>query len=205
MIVVFDLDYTTLDSIKFKNDLGKTIGLSHKEFKVSYNKYFRDKINYPSLYRHYSPSKHLQILKKDNIIDSVKNCQKKVDLYLKKIDNYLFPEAENIIKRFKNKGNKLILISFGNKSWQKNKIDNLKIKKLFNKIVIVDKSKHEALNFLKKSKEEILIINDNAYEIIEMQKAIGKCEVCLIRGPYSKNVEHNLKVYNIKDCLKMYE
>lgn len=196
MIVIFDLDYTLLDAKKFKIALAKALDISLEKFNNTYKENFVFKNG-----TNYNIKKHLKLLNKDKN-QPVKN---NLNNLFKKLDSFLYPHSEKLIKNFYTKGAKLILISFGNKSWQKKKISNLKIKKYFSKILIANDNKHKTLGFLKKSKENILIINDNAREILEMEKAIGKCEVCLINGPYSENIKYGLKVYNIKDCLKLYE
>lgn len=192
MIVIFDLDYTLFDSIKFKNDLTSVF---KSDFNKDYKKYFKSKgVNY-------SIDEHLKILKKQKQINSEEEIEikKRLDKFFQNIDSYLFPGAEETLKQFKNDGNKLILISFGNFDWQKLKIDNLKIKEYFDEIILEDscKEKSDFLKSLKDSNEKILIINDNAKESFAMAKLLGEnCEFKIIQGPYSDNIEHEEKVYD---------
>ena len=195
MIVIFDLDYTLLDSTKFRKDLASVFNMSDNEFNKDYKKYFKTKsINY-------SIDEHLKILKKQKQINSAEEIKikEKSDNFFQNIDSYLFPEAEETLKQFKNDGNKLILISFGNFDWQKLKIDNLKIKEYFDEIILEDscKEKSDFLKSLKDSNEKILIINDNAKESFAMAKLLGEnCEFKIIQGPYSDNIKHKEKVYD---------
>lgn len=199
MIVIFDLDYTLLDTEKIKKDMVGIFNISIKQFNTDYKKLFTDK-KIP-----YSPYKHIRFLKKEKQVFSVAICDKKMDTLVKNIKKYLYPKALEVLEKFKKRGDKIILMSVGDLKWQAKKINGLKIKKYFNRVIIVERKKCRNLEFLKKENEKILIINDNAGETIDMEKAIGKCEVCLIHGPYSKNTDHNFNTYNIKDCLKMYE
>ncbi|NCF74894.1 MAG: HAD hydrolase-like protein [Xanthomonadaceae bacterium] len=195
MIVIFDLDYTLLDSKKFRQDLASVFDMNIDEFNKYYEKYFKSK----SL--NYGIEEHLKILKKQKQINFTeeKKIKQKLNIFFKKMDDYLFPGVEKALKYFRNNGNKLILISFGNLDWQKLKIDNLKIKKYFDKIILEDsaKGKNDFLKSLKNSQEKILIINDNAKETFAMAKLLGKnCKFKIIQGPYSYNIKHKEKIYN---------
>lgn len=203
MIVIFDLDYTLLDTNKLKDGLVNVFGLTKRQYSLDYDRIYTKKKT------HYSPYKHLKLLAREGRILSLTKTKKKLENLIKGLNKYLFVYSEDVLKKFKKRGDVLVLMSIGDKAWQKKKIDNLKIKKYFDKIIILDKKKYQNLGFLKKSNppvgSDILIINDNAKETLKMKKAIGKCVVCLVRGPYSRNVKHNFKIYNIKDCLKLYE
>lgn len=206
MIVIFDLDHTILNTEKLKKDMVGIFGISIKQFNDDYQKLFRDR-EMP-----YSPYKHIRFLKKEKLIYSIAICDRKMDALVKNIKKYLYPKALKVLEKFKSRGDKVILMSVGDLKWQEKKINALKIKKYFNRVIVIERKKCKNLDFLKKEtlpagrqEEKILIINDNAGETLDMKKAIGKCEICLIHGPYSKNAEHNFNTYNIKDCLKMYD
>jgi FMN phosphatase YigB (HAD superfamily) len=199
MIIIFDLDRTIFDTEKFKKDIAKVLNIGNKQYNKDCKKYFSDKKKV------YNPYELLRMLKSEKRIPLIKNYQIKLEALVKNANKYLLLGALDVLKKFKNRGDKLILISVGYKPWQKKKINNLNLKKYFDRIIILEKEKHNNLDFLKKKKDKILIINDDAGEALDMKKVIGKCEVCLIRGPYSKNKKHNLKLYNIKDCLKFYD
>ncbi len=199
MIVIFDLDHTLINTNKIKKDIAKILNIDIAQYNNDCKRYFTDK----NLV--YNPYELLHILKKEKRISSVKNYQDKIEGLLKNADKYLYVGSLEVLKKFKKRGDKIILMSVGCLKWQEKKINGLKIKKYFDHIVILEKEKHKNLKFLKNEKEKVLIINDNAGEILDMKKAIGKCEVCLIHGPYSKNAKHNFNTYNIKDCLNLYD
>ncbi len=198
MIVIFDLDRTIFDTEKFKEDIAKALNIPVGQYNMDCKKNFTDKKKV------YNPYELLRILKGEKRISSIKNFRGKIHNLLKDSNAYLLPKVLDVLKKFKKRGDKLILMSVGYKPWQKSKINSIKIKKYFDKIIIVEKEKYNNLEFLKKEEEKILIINDDAGEVLDMKKAIGKCEICLIHGPYSRNAKHNFNTYNIKDCLKLY-
>ncbi|MBI4812068.1 HAD family hydrolase [Candidatus Falkowbacteria bacterium] len=194
MIIIFDLDYTLLDAAKFKNGLAKVLGLSRKEFNLSYKKHFKNKkINY-------NPERHLLILEKEGKKLPL-NAKKRVVCFLRNINKFLFSGAEEKIRKL-GKKNFLILLTLGDKSWQARKMKNLKIKKYFDKIILVDKHKTGALKFLKNKKDKILVVNDKAKETKEILKMIN-AKTFLIKGPYSKNIKHKFEIHKSIGQLKV--
>ncbi|MDD4272014.1 MAG: HAD family hydrolase [Patescibacteria group bacterium] len=198
MKVIFDLDYTLLDTTKFKKKLAEIF--YGRNFQADYKKYFKNKgLNF-------SYSQYLKILKRESGVDS--QMDKKLALKLKSLMNglndYLFPEAEKIIKYFKNAGAELILVTFGDKTWQRQKVKNLSIRKYFNRISFEpeNKSLSRLLKSLKNGREEILIINDNAEEAKAMIKILGKkAKVFLLDGPYARNIKHNWPINKLGELL----
>ncbi len=194
MIIIFDLDRTIFDTEKFKKDIAKILNIPIGRYNKDCKKYFIDKKKV------YNPYELLRMLKTEKRIFSMKNYKEKIEGLLAVNNRYLFSGAIDVIKKFKKQGDKLILMSVGHRLWQKKKINSLNIEKYFDRIIILEREKYKNLKFLKNDPpaggDKILIINDNAGETLDMKKAIGKCEVCLIRGPYSKNIKHNLKIYH---------
>ncbi|GEM_PF-912704 len=206
MIYVFDLDYTLLDTKRFKEDLSSVFGMSVEEFSESYFENFKSKgLNY-------NLNKHLAILEKDGFIASKEQAEeikKRFKEFMKNIDEYLFPEAEKIIKSLKERGNELALATFGDTEWQRLKINSLKLKKYFDKVIYEDKSKKEnkELKALGNLGEKIIIINDNARELNELKEVFGdRCETKLIHERYSGNAKYEGKIYNdLSDAFKEME
>lgn len=185
MKIIFDFDYTLLDTTKFKEKLADIFGKN--TFYIDYKKYFKTKKV------HFYYEKYLDILKSEKRIndDEERKLKLKVENLIKNIDDFLYPDAENILKYFKKNKAELILITFGNKKWQEEKVKNLNIKKYFDKIIFEeeDKSQSEYLKLLAKTDEEILIINDNTVEAKKMLKILKRGKIYLIQGPYNKGDE----------------
>lgn len=207
MITIIDLDYTMLDTKKFKEDMASLFGMSTKEWGDSYRRHFKDKkINY-------NLEKHLDILHEEGLVKNkaeAEKIKKSFNEFFDTIEDYLYPETEKFLKHLKDKGEELVLASFGDIGWQKKKVDGLKkIKKLFTSIILEDKGKeeNEALKELKNRGEKIRIINDNAKESLLLARELGQeCEINLIKGPYSENIEHHEKIFNnIGEIMKAEE
>ncbi len=199
MKVIFDLDYTLLDTIKLKKDLAKVLGLSAEEYNEQYKKFFKDRgINW-------NLERHLEILRTEKGIskDEEEAIRHNFTELLKKMDEYLLPGAEETLRKYKRKGDELILATFGDIDWHKLKVENSKVlMRNLDHIIYEDKdkTKNAYLRFLRDSGENILIVNDNAKESFELLKLLGKnSELRLVDGPYARNVEHNHKIENISE------
>ncbi len=202
MKIIFDLDYTLLDTKKLKVKLAE---LFNKEnFLADYKKYFKDKnLNF-------NLTIYLSLLESQGRIDKRRGKDLKLKLrkLKKRLNNYLFTEIETILKRLKAEGDELILLTFGNKKWQAEKVDNLNIKNYFDKISFEDKDKTRSklLKSLKNSRDEVLIVNDNIKEAKEMAEVIGKkARVFLVEGPYANNIEHNWPINKLNNLIHRHE
>lgn len=206
MIYIFDLDYTLLDAKRFKEDLSSVFGMSVEEFGKSYFENFKSKgINY-------NLNSHLAILEKDGFIankEQTEGVKERFNEFMKNIDEYLFPGAEEIIKSLKERGDELVLATFGDIEWQKLKVNSLKLKKYFDRVIYEDKSKKEnkELKSLRNRGEKIIIVNDNARELNELKDVFGShCETKLIHERYSGNAKYEGKIYNdLSDAFKEME
>lgn len=190
MKIILDLDYTLLDSKKLKEEgLSSFFGVTAQKFVDFYEKNFKKRDI------HYNPREHIRISEPD--CREEEKMKELAEFMKRKIKKYLFPAAEDMLKQLKRSGNELILMTRGNADWHKLKIDSLpEIKKYFDKIIYIDKDKsdHELLRSLKESGEKILVINDNAAESLKIKEVLGgHCEIRLVEGPYSHNIEGGYK------------
>lgn len=199
MITIFDLDYTIFDADKFKRlGLSQFLGLSETEFMRYYKENFKDKkINY-------NIGKHMLDLgwDKEKII---KKTEEFTPWLKKEINQYLFPEAEKLLCRFKVASEKMILASFGDPEFQKQKIFALTIggaaaENFFDEIIISDSKKSELGELKKLRGESILLVNDKIKELAELMEIFGdNCEAFLIDGPYARNPEYDFTPHSLKE------
>lgn len=182
--IIFDLDYTLFDAKKFREEcLTSFFDMDDSQFEEVYqnnkknNKHFNSDV----------------ILKEYNLSSTV------FDNFLEKeIDKYLYPEAVRILNLYKQRGDYLVLATFGNIDWQKKKIGFLKIgdktfAEFFDKIIVEDKDKAGSGDLLEFIDREVEIINDNEQESLKLVSLLGnRTELFLIKGPYSKTGYKNL-------------
>lgn len=193
MIIVFDLDYTLFDAEKFRKGLAPVFNMSEFEHEEVYKKIFKNKN------RHYNAYDLIEILFQNGKMnkEDVLRARKDLEIYLKSVDDFIFPGSINIIENLKLDGHKLILFSYGDSQWQNAKIDNLFLKKYFFEIVVTEELKYRNLDFLINKPEKKIIINDNAEENLILKKYLNNSDFFLVKGPYCHNIEHNFKVYSL--------
>lgn len=190
-ITIFDLDHTLLDSKKLKEDIAEILDMSVGDYNKSYNENFEKKnINY-------SFKEHLKILKEDDYFKlngSYEKAERDFDNKFKEMDYLLNDGYLELIASEKSKGHKTIMVTFGNKYWQEEKISKLgKLKELFGKdeIFCIDEDKANYVSELYENEAKYIIINDNIKETIRMVDKLGKgnCEVKIIGGKYHSEEE----------------
>ncbi|PIT95489.1 hypothetical protein CO116_01905 [Candidatus Falkowbacteria bacterium CG_4_9_14_3_um_filter_38_19] len=199
MIIIFDFDYTLFNPEKLRQDIAKIF--PERNFSDDYQKYFKDKKISFSLNEYRAKLKEESGLTEKQLDQRMAAAEK----LLKNSDKYLFPEALSLLEYYRRQGDRLVLLTFGNKSFQEMKVDNLGIKDLFDEVCFVEDEKkvHSIIESLKDSGEKILIINDNAKESLEMMRKLGgQAELKLIKGPYSGNVEHQYQEGSLSDLLR---
>ena len=199
MIIIFDFDYTLFNPEKLRQDIAKIF--PERNFSDDYQKYFKDKKISFSLNEYRAKLKEESGLTEKQLDQRMAAAER----LLKNSDKYLFPEALSLLEYYRRQGDRLVLLTFGNKSFQEMKVDNLGIKDLFDEVCFVEDEKkvHSIIESLKDSGEKILIINDNAKESLEMMRKLGgQAELKLIKGPYSGNVEHQYQEGSLSDLLR---
>ena len=202
MVLLFDVDHTLVDINKFKKDKSKIFGITPEENEAQGNELFKNKgLNY-------HPETHIKFLRGSGLIKTDAQEEKiKKDLQnlIKNIDDYLFPGVEETLKYLKQKGYRMILITKGDLSIQKPKVENSIIKEYFDEIIYEenDKSQNGFIKKLAKSGEQVLIINDRAEQSLAMQKALGnKAKIFLVKGPYSQDTDHKEDIHESVNELK---
>ena len=193
MIYIFDLDYTLLDATEFKRGLARILGLSWEDWQKNYQKFFKDQNKNFNFYQMLNYLIRAEIVNQNQAVE----IRHAVLKYLKTIDAFIFPAGLELLKKLSKDRHTLMLVSFGDMVWQKSKIENLKIKKFFAKVIITDSNKSTALMFLKNSTEEITIINDNAKETFLLQESIPRAKIFVTDGPYAHNVNHQEPIYSL--------
>lgn len=194
-MIIFDLDYTLLNTQKFINNI---INL-FKVDEISYQKTSKEVFNRSN--KLYNVYKHLDYLVRHNYInrEEARVIKIKIIEYLKTIDQYLYPEAEEIVKKLFKQNHKLVLLTYGDYAWQRLKAKHLTIRKYFYKIIVTDKDKVLALNELYKIDKNIIFINDNAEEMIKINSKYPDIKLYLVEGPFSNNVQHNYPLHSLSD------
>lgn len=168
--VIFDLDYTILNTVELRKKLASILQITEKQYEKSYEEIFSKKeLNY-SFEEHFK--KLPDAIEDYNNLDM--DSLSEFNGRKNELDLLVFKGSKELILAEKEAGNKVVLMTFGNKSWQKEKVDQLKsINNLFNEIEYEDVNKSES-KYLKELAldKNIVIINDNTRETVKMIEAI---------------------------------
>ena len=203
---IFDLDHTLLDSMKLKEDLAEVLDMSMENYNRSYKEFFED--NSIS----YSFKEHLKNLEESNSyewVGNIETAKRQFSNKFKEMEYLLNDGSVDLVASEKKKGHKIMLITFGNKQWQEEKIAKSGLlNKSFEKdeIFYTDKDKGDFVGGLFKEGEKYIIINDNIEESIKMLAKLGKenCEVKIIGSKYHEEEKIKAKELAIENGFEFY-
>ena len=159
---IIDFDDTLFDTHRFKKyrqDLLSTIGIDENIYKESYLK----ARTYENELMSYTNQQHAKIL--GTVGFDEKLVCRLLEKSMKKAKSFLFDGAVDFIKYFKEYNKKIILLSLGQPSFQKEKVKACGIDKYFDEIIYVNDSKRKVLKkMLNKSDNGIWLVNDKIGE-----------------------------------------
>ena len=190
-IIILDFDRTLFNTdnflIKIKY-IFKKMGIAEKKFTTSYKKI-----------KPYNLKKHLKRLNLEN-----KNILNNFNTLFKNSYRFLYPDAIDFLKFLIKKKKKIILLTYGDKNFQNNKIENSNIKKLFNKIYITSKNHDKEniyKNILAKNKnKKVIIIDDLKENTKDIVKKIAHIQAIKIdRNSKNNKIFSKKRYYEVKN------
>lgn len=181
MLIILDFDDILFDNT---GGLKKALARIFKKHKADFWEIY-SKIR--TMKGGYSPKKHLALLKKKNKeidIEEIKRDINKINF-----KQFLFPDVIKFLKTFKKNNNNIILLSWGDKEFQKRKIYGLgkEFVSFFDKIIagpvektevvkkILKSYKSRPVIFIDDKPQELKKIKDNFKDII-LVKSIKSCK-----------------------------
>lgn len=178
--IVFDLDYTLLDTVKFKEALVVATGVDEKAYEAAYaaavarNKGLFD------------PAVLFAELKERALLtgQDVAPARERFDAVLTTTEQYLYPQAKEMLESLRRHPEaKVELMTFGNAEWQKAKVEHSGLKDLFHDVLYAEKDKKEFVRNLREGDEKVVIVNDNGKEMEEMMNAAPEYAYIIKKGP----------------------
>jgi FMN phosphatase YigB (HAD superfamily) len=196
MKIFLDFDDTVFNTKKFKEEIVKIFsnnGVSKDEFDKTYCDLTKTKKGL------YDPRKHLELMNWPQK-SSYKQAKKDFDDLFKKLNQYIFDDFYDFVKKFEKKN--LFLISFGNSYFQKKKIKSSGIEGYFKKIKIVEKNNKGS--FIKKNTrkgEQVFLIDDRPEQLEKAKNEISRLILIRMKRKDSRynNLENNADVFEAED------
>ncbi len=182
MTVIFDLDYTLLDTAAFKDAMADAVmafGPSRERFDATY----RETVARDAHVYDYDPDFHLGLLQDDFIdADGMDKARSAMDGVLRKTGEFLFPDAVELLESLHAHGVRLVLLTLGNESWQRRKVVAAELDRKFDIVRLVGKDKQgELKGFTDGGK--VVVVNDNGKEIDAMIQEFPDLTYVVKKGP----------------------
>lgn len=164
---IIDLDNTLLDTEKFAAEMRRSIKPA-----ISYyywTKTYRIVMSTYEAGYNYTPEQHAKIISEHTnqpFLKILKGFYKVTH----EISSFLYVDAIPLLNELREINCKTILLTYGNKKFQNTKIQQLKISKYFDQIIITPKKKSETKLPIKNNGKDVVFINDNPYEFASLKQ-----------------------------------
>lgn len=197
MIVVFDLDYTLLDTERFKVCLCAALEISLDSFQAHSVSLFSGSEAGGSP-RHYDLLEHVEFLSHGD--PGLKHylsgrCE---SLVHSQMDHFLYPGAISAVQKFRDARWEVHLMTLGSPAFQAWKVSGLTtLEPLLHRKVFVGTRKVDFLKEYLENGDRTLFINDNARESLEILESLPTLRLALIDGGYCHNTNHSLPLFKL--------
>lgn len=191
---IIDFDDTLFDTHAFKQLRQKTLqalGVSDEIYAKSYQEAYNNSLGVNT----YNNNRHVEVLAQYGFdkqailttLDGLKTV----------IKDLLFPDAIYFLNSLKKFNQKLILLSLGESSWQKMKIDGVGIAEYFEKVFTVDDTKEHIIEKILKefpNEKEVWFINDKVEETKKVIHNFPDLKPILKMSPRFSEEEYKLSL-----------
>lgn len=191
---IVDFDDTLFDTRAFKQMRQKTLqalGVSDEIYEKSYLEAYNNSLGINT----YNNNRHAEVLEqygfdKQTIVmalDGLKTV----------IKDLLFPDTVSFLEWLKKCNQKLILLSLGEPSWQKMKIDGARIAKYFDEVFTVDDTKEHIIEKILNEfldEKEVWFINDKIEETKKVMQHFSNLKPILKMSPRFSEEEYILSL-----------
>ncbi len=168
MTVILDLDYTLLDTVRFKEALVQTLmtcGPTRQQIDAAYS----DVVKRPGVVYDYDPDLQLELLG-DAVTCSRAEARRRLGEVAERTGDFLYPGAAVFLQRLKDMGAKLVLLTLGNEQWQSEKVRRSSLGRYFDRVVASAGEKKDVIAALSDPAGKTFVVNDNPEETLAMAK-----------------------------------
>lgn len=183
MKIIFDLDYTLLDTVAFKEALADAV-TAHGPSRAEYEAAYRKTVKREGKAYDYDPDAHLELMRAMFPDDAaLAQAREGIDKVLSETEKYLYPEARELLEAAGKHDADLMLMTLGNEKWQEAKVKHSGLMDLFDEVVATEKEKTGLIRRAGDGHEKVIVVNDNGEEMKGMQREAPEFTYILKRGP----------------------
>lgn len=206
MKIVFDFDHTLFSTRSFYEALRvsfEKLGIARELFLETFEESKQGK-------RDYNPQKQFELILERKAKVSLENALKKTfQRILNKAEQFLYPDTLPALRNLKKSFN-LILLSYGQLRFQREKIKKSKIEKYFDEVLITKEiNKTFPIKKFLNNKEKTILVEDNPTALSEIKKTFpGVITIRINRGegkyavePDNPQIDFSIK--NLKELGKI--
>ena len=204
MKIIFDFDHTLFSTTKFSLALKKSFeksGIEESLFEETFGK-SKEKNG------HYKPDKQIELIIKKSPEIKKNILKKEFKKVLNNASKFLYPDTEQFLKKWQKRAD-LILLSYGENKFQKEKIKKSKITSYFKKILIAqDINKISNLKTILRNNQKAVFVEDNPQALMEAKKTFPDLTTVRInrgKGKYAALSDNSQIDFSIKNLKKLAE
>lgn len=180
MTIVFDLDYTLIDTAAFKEALAASLescGVARRNFWETYEQTSKatEKIC------DYEPERHLEALA-GRMSCGKNEALRRIESVVDRMPEFIMPGAIPLLDRLASRA-KRVLFTHGNVSWQKRKVARSGLADRFDEMIFASEEKMKHREALGRLEPPVVMVNDDGREIDDLRKAFPEFRMIAVRGP----------------------
>jgi phosphoglycolate phosphatase-like HAD superfamily hydrolase len=180
MKILFDLDYTLLDTVKFKEALVKAVsscGPSPEKYDAAYAETVAKK-------GLFDPDDLFAALSAEfPDEDAAREARARFGRVLGSTEAFLYPGAKELLETLRKHDATVDLMTFGNADWQRKKVEHSGLAGLFDEVIATEKEKKGIVREAGRGEDKVIIVNDNGQEMKDMMAEAPEYTYVLKKGP----------------------
>jgi FMN phosphatase YigB (HAD superfamily) len=152
----------------------------------------------------YSSGLHIGKLQEHMTVD-VQELQNAITFFLTDTSEFVFPDVKDFLEWTSKQGYSVSILSYGDEEFQTQKVNGTQLGTYFDKVIVTDKEKSQALLAEGVSADETIWFFDDRYQFLEnVKEKLPSVQAILVTRPEGRyqdecGVACNSQIRNLKD------